>query len=520
MRVFVMELWAFMKEQKKFLFLPIILVLVFVGGLIVWIQVLPPAAIQDLHQGEMTHEQSGPLRVLHSNPRYFTDGTGKAIYLTGSHHWNNLQDSGLEPIPIFDYSAYLDRLQQYNHNLVRLWVSEQAAWHSRTDEKVVHDPLPYRRRGPGTALDGGLKFDLTELSEAYFDRLRSRVVAAGDRGIYVAVMLFQGFSIESKGRGKGNPWPGHPYHSANNVNGMNGDVDGDGEGTEVHTLQVPAITALQEAYVRKTIDTLNDLDNVLYEISNESHAHSEEWQYHMITYIKSYEAGKPKQHPVGMTVEQPGGDNSELTNSPADWISPNNQPPQEEADAGSVAKGAPAQNDDYMSSPPVATGKKVIVSDTDHLWGLGGNSDWVWKSFLRGLNPIFLDPDPHQLERRVDRVGLQNWESIRRAMGYTLTFAKRMDLAAMVPDPEIASSGYCLAHDGEEYLVYVPADEDGSVEKTVSVDLSAASAALAVEWFNPRTAETILAGTIRGDTIKEFTAPFPGDAVLYIRAQE
>ena len=30
------------------------------------------------------------------------------------------------------------------------------------------------------------------------------------------------------------------------------------------------MTALQEAYVRKVIDTVNDLDNVLYEITNEA----------------------------------------------------------------------------------------------------------------------------------------------------------------------------------------------------------------------------------------------------------
>lgn len=58
MRDFEMELWAFMKERMKFLFLPIILVFVFLGSLIVLIQVSPPAAIQDLHQGEVTHEQS------------------------------------------------------------------------------------------------------------------------------------------------------------------------------------------------------------------------------------------------------------------------------------------------------------------------------------------------------------------------------------------------------------------------------------------------------------------------------
>src|SRR5678815_18433 len=36
----------------------------------------------------------GPLRVHPTNPRYFTDGSGKAIYLTGSHTWNNFQDGG------------------------------------------------------------------------------------------------------------------------------------------------------------------------------------------------------------------------------------------------------------------------------------------------------------------------------------------------------------------------------------------------------------------------------------------
>ena len=35
---FVMELWAFMKERKKFWLLPIIIVLVLLGGLIVLTQ--------------------------------------------------------------------------------------------------------------------------------------------------------------------------------------------------------------------------------------------------------------------------------------------------------------------------------------------------------------------------------------------------------------------------------------------------------------------------------------------------
>ena len=55
---FMMKRWVFMKERKKFLFLPIILTLVFLGILIVLIQVSPLTPVQDVHQGEMTHEQS------------------------------------------------------------------------------------------------------------------------------------------------------------------------------------------------------------------------------------------------------------------------------------------------------------------------------------------------------------------------------------------------------------------------------------------------------------------------------
>ena len=114
-------------------------------------------------------------------------------------------------------------------------------------------------------------------------------------------MLFQGFSSQRKAIGGGNPWTGHPFNVSNNINGINGDPSGNDNGEEVHSLIVPAITSLQEAYVRKVVDTLNDLDNVLYEISGDAPSSSRDWQYHMINYLKMYQATKPKQHPVGMS---------------------------------------------------------------------------------------------------------------------------------------------------------------------------------------------------------------------------
>ncbi|MDI7276892.1 MAG: DUF6298 domain-containing protein, partial [Anaerolineae bacterium] len=320
---------------------------------------------------------SGPLKVHPGNPRYFTDGSGRAVYLTGSHCSPSLQEHEDGEHPPFDFAAYLDFLQEHYHNFVRLWAWEGGASWIGEVARQVPEPMPYLRTGPGTALDGRPKFDLTQWNPAYFDRLRARVSAANERGIYVSVMLFQGWSIERKKSHRENPWFAHPFNRENNVNGIDGDANGDGEGEEVHTLAIPAVTRIQEAYVRKVVDTVNDLDNVLYEVTNESPIGSAEWQYHIVRTIQEYEASKPKQHPVGMSYFYSGvaGAMNALYAGPADWIAPGND--------GQVFR--------YHDEPPAADGRKVILSDTDHFFGVGGDEKWVWKSFTRGLNPIFMD---------------------------------------------------------------------------------------------------------------------------------
>ena len=437
----------------------------------------------------------GPLRVDTLNPRYFSDGE-RIVYLTGSHTWLNLQDGVLtDPPPPFDYALWLTFLAAQNHNFFRLYVWEEAKWVTESAAPYYFAPLPYQRTGPGLALDDKPKFDLTKFDQAYFDRLRQRVQTAGDRGIYVAVMLFNGWSVAyPKGQEQlANPWLGHPFNGNNNINGIDGDPNQDNSGAETQALTIPEVTALQEAYVAKVIDTVNDLDNVLYEISNESNGDAQQWQYHMINFIKGYEAAKPKQHPVGMTAQWPGGSNDELFASPADWISPSGT----------------------LDNPPPADGRKVIISDTDHLCGICGDRSWVWKSFTRGLNPIFMDQydDSYKLEGGGYDMNNATDVSLRRNLGYTRQYAERMALGAMTPHGELASTGYCLANpatQAAEYLVYLP------VGGNVTVDLAAALGLLNVEWFNPATGATVAGSATTGGGKQEFTAPFSGDAVLYL----
>jgi len=435
---------------------------------------------------------SGTLRVSAVNPRYFADASGRVVYLTGSHYWKNVQDNGTtDPPPAFDNAAYLDFLQQHNHNFTRLWLWEQARWSAETSQSHWFAPTMYVRAGPGTALDGDPKFDLDQINPAYLSRLRQRVIDAKARGIYVSVMLFDGWSIGVKGNSTaGNPWLAHPFNSANNINGINGDPNGDLSGMEIQTLANPAITTRQDNYVKAVIDAVNDLDNVIYEISNESDPSGDAWQYHMINLVHSYEATKPKQHPVGMTVPYPNATNSEVLNSPAEWVSMN-------GDIDNLA---------------VADGTKVSLSDTDHLCGICGDAGWPWRSLMRGHNTLLMDGydgSPGVGDPKFNPSD-PKWEAIRTNMGYARSYALRIDMAHARPRGDLANSGYCLAVVGSEYLVFLPAGG------TATVNLASVSGSRKVEWFNPANGQTTAGGTVSGGGTVDITPPFSGMAVAYI----
>ncbi len=460
----------------------------------------------------------GPLRAHPDNGRYFTDDSGKAIYLTGSHTWANLQDIGLPGDPPFPYEAYLDFMQAYNHNFMRLWMFEQPERACWTESRLLFTPLPWARTGPGVANDGLPKFDLTAWNPAYFERLRLRLIAAGEKGIYAAVMLFQGWSLQVNKKGL-DPWIVHPFNAANNINGVDVPYTGwdDESHPSLHSLHNPMVLHHQEAYVRKVIDTINDLDNVLYEIINEGGSLA--WQAHMVDFIHTYEHGKAKQHPVGITSGTPWLRNAPIAASSVDWFSPVSQPNWWDR------PGTPLV-EDYKENPLPADGRKVLVPDTDHLWGHGGNPKWVWKCFTRGHNPIFMDPWQSLYLGATEEIApwsftggiskdwrdYPDWEPTRRAMGDTRRYAQKMDLTAMTPRPELSSTRYCLANPGVEYLVYLP--EGGNV----TLDLCDAPGHFAVEWFLPQVNRTLPgARPLVGGDYGVTTAPYTGDAVLYLK---
>lgn len=196
----------------------------------------------------------GPLKHLVVNPNYFTDNTGKAIFLTGSHTWENFQDiTSEENLPRFDWKEYQDMMESKHHNFMRFWIWEHAYGTAWSTMPVMIEPMHYQRTGTAKALDGKAKFDLDKWNEDYFKRMRERVTDAGKRGIYVSVMLFQGWSLRKMEMPGADPFLSHPFNATNNINGIDVKDKGiDKEGLPtLHSLGNKDVLARQELYVKK-----------------------------------------------------------------------------------------------------------------------------------------------------------------------------------------------------------------------------------------------------------------------------
>ena len=189
-----------------------------------------------------------------------------------------------------------------------------------------------------------------------------------------------------------------------------------------------------------------------------------------------------------------------LEASSADWISPLVD-----------AKG--------IHDLPAAGGSEVGILDSDHWFvkEIYGDAvfgrDWVWKAFCRGYHTILMEHLPpvsfvdRDYPSSVDDPG---YVASRAAMGHTRRFADRMKLALMKPHSELASSGFCLANPGHEYIVYAPvAGEDLSVQLEPGEYDG--------DWFDAVKCEPIGRKKIKATGQERFDRKGAASLVLYLR---
>ena len=473
---------------------------------------------------------AGPLRVSSLNSRYLADKNGKPVFIAGSNYWNLIQDGGRSNPPhAFDFDAFIEFAVAHGFNYLRSHTWEHSQ-HISNGKAWYIQPTIYARTGSELALDGEAKFDLEHFNPMYFERLRSRAKKAREHGLYIAIDLFQAFSI-SNGNTMSNQWNSHPFNVNNNINGIDGDPTQQGNGKDIQTLLLPGITSYQRRYVQHVVDVLNDLDNIIWEVAIEPDGTyrrngqtSYKWMDYFIHFIRAYEAKKPMQHPILYSSLYPGGSNENLFSSDADLIAPN-------------------ESGGFDHDVPILHGKKVALIDTDHIaWTESDGADWAWKAFTRGAGGFsIMDGGYSDYDDQEGGARYPDAENFRFNLGWIRSFADRATITKMTPRMDTCSTSYCLSYassEGMQHIVYLPSgrtlkkvlqhfginlSEYNRLSKTylpsdslVSVDLSSSSGVFSVEWLNTETGEVIYGKKIAGGARRQFLAPFPGPAVLYI----
>jgi Putative collagen-binding domain of a collagenase len=344
--------------------------------------------------------------------------------------------------------------------------------------------------------------------------LRARVQALNTAGIYAGVYLFTGEWLATFR----SPVDGYPFSGPNNINGVDDGYRGGPRESAIGAVSMTApnaISTTQDAYVRKTIDTLNDLPNVLWIVSEEAPTESTWWNNHLISLVRAYEKSKRYEHPIGYGSLGGHPQDAVLYNSDADWVAP-------------WAWVSPSKSAG-TGSPTV----KVNINDSDHSYfGMWNdtpqkNRNYIWENFANGNQVVFMDPYlvyyPRQRRNLcldpVNGIGSKpdpRYENFRDNLGHLVRYSRKLNLANVTARSLLSSTKFCLAQTpgtGAEYLVYVPNGGPFTLDLSAMPD----SRMLSVEWFNPATGTTLPRGAIpAGSRSQSFTPPFSGDAVLYV----
>ncbi len=405
---------------------------------------------------------AGPLTVSATNPRYFDDGSGGAIFLAGAYPQNMQQASDIV------WSQYLGYLDAHPFSYFK--------WMHRNRVGSTTAPIPYARHASECcAADGLNKVDFDLWNDAYWTRLRSRVLDLDARGIYFSYIFFQGWDIRS---GAGS-WEISPFKSNNNANGIDGDPGADGDGLETQEMALPSgVEAIHRAYIRKVIDTLNDLDNVIWEVANEMQSGgtaAQAFAQWVADEIHTYEASQPKQHLVGISDRFVENTNLILSWSQTDYMA------------------GPSEGGVY---PGENNGPKPIIADSDHLNPDNMTVAQAWEAFTRGNHAMSIEQGGGLMQLHLT--------TLHDNMAQMVAWSQQVHLVGMSPQSGKCSSGRCLLEAGVDYIVFVP----GGGSFTLDLSGAAASNLFSVEYYNTATGATQTAASVSGgDSAQSFTCP-------------
>lgn len=438
-------------------------------------------------------DQANFLKQHPDNPRYFLFRGEPLALITATEHYGAVLNLD------FDYVRYLDVLYEKGLRLTRTFVfyREQPGSYPGWDlkdkpyfpELGLQNSLapraqsylsPWRRSDVPGSRDGGNKFDLAQLDDDYFARLKDFCAEAGKRGILVELTFFsQMYNDHDTG-----PWQACPLYAANNINGV-----GAFPQHECMSLVHQDVVEVLETLVKRVVSELRDCGNLYYEICNEPNPLEEDphipyeaiakWQNHFVRLIAELERDFPEKHMIAVCDPNAHYD---LTH-----VAILNFHYQQWADSGLMAYG---------------NGSRILAFDET----LSGMVAWnremdfearrkeAWTYLMKGfgvynyLDFTFATFDPTGTGQTVfPQEQYYNGEIMRLYLKHLNDFMRGLPLAAMRPDNTFIQSHFYtvqahgMALPDECYVVYL----NGHSAKYLMLLLP--KGPFCAQWFNPRT---------------------------------
>lgn len=340
----------------------------------------------------------------------------------------------------------------------------------------------YERTGPGLAADGKPRFDLTRFNPNFFSYWRKVIEYARSRGIVVQLVITDSWHnkadvVNDNGPGKVWGMKFDYYHPANNINGLDA-----GNKDAWHSPSHPSFQYHQEV-IRRVVDQLGDLPNLVYEISNENYVNAD-WERKLADFLTDYEASNGKPRHLVMPRDLPNHDGAGGKRMDAQAAH------KELAARWDKSQPLIADNDGGGDADPAGRRKKAWAALT-----AGGHISYFHGGLAR--LDVLRSPDAQE---GMAYIGL--------VQKFLTDF--NVQLKGMQPKDGLVSNGWALARPGERYIIYLI--NGGSTQ------VSKLSSSYRATWFNPRDGSSHPASEMRTSGGPTFKTPDGKDWLLYIEA--
>jgi len=200
------------------------------------------------------NQEKTDVICLHpENPNYFLYQGKPTILVTSGEHYGAVMNAD------FNFQRYLATLHSAGLNYTRIFLGPYSELGNNlfgiTNNTM--NPKPESWLTPWIKETESGKYNLTHWNDTFFNRLKSYINEAEQKGIIVEISLFTSYYTNHQ-------WSTSPFNPKNNIQGFDSISF-----KQVNTINNGALMEIQEKYVRKVVQELNAFGNVFFEVQNE-----------------------------------------------------------------------------------------------------------------------------------------------------------------------------------------------------------------------------------------------------------